>query len=186
MLDPAEIARLYDRHAGELLAFIYAYVKSRETAEDLLHDSFINLMRFSSKRAVDDSNLRALLYRIARNLSIDHLRGERRRGPHIVSAYSEPRSPDDTADRLEMDEAGREVARILESAEELTRSVFLLRRESKMTYAEIALSLHISERTAKRKMRRMLAILSEGLKKAGIMLFFFATVASILSHFVVI
>ncbi|MGV7929835.1 MAG: RNA polymerase sigma factor [Spirochaetota bacterium] len=72
-----------------------------------------------------------------------------------------------------MDETERAIDRILESADALSRAVFLMRRESGMTYAEIASSMDISERTAKRKMRKMLNLLSEGLKKAGIMLFFF-------------
>jgi RNA polymerase sigma-70 factor (ECF subfamily) len=186
MIDPDEITRLYDRHASELMAFIFAHVKSRETAEDLLHDTFINLMRFSHERTIDYSNLRALLYKIARNLSIDHLRRENRRNPHAGFAHTREGAPDNTAERLEMDETERAIDRILESADALSRSVFLMRREMGMTYAEIASSMDISERTAKRKMRKMLNLLSEGLKKAGIMLFFFATMACIFHEIVVL
>lgn len=186
MIDPDEITRLYDRHASELMAFIFAHVKSRETAEDLLHDTFINLMRFSSERTIDHSNLRALLYKIARNLSIDYLRREHRRNPHAVFTHSREGAPDNTAERLEMDETERAIDRILESADALSRAVFLMRRESGMTYAEIAASMDISERTAKRKMRKTLNLLSEGLKKAGIMLFFLAAVARIFRDIVVL
>ncbi len=185
MIDSDEIARLYDRHARELLAFIYAFVRSRETAEDLLHDCFVRLIRFSSERAIDDSNMRALLYKIARNISIDHQRRERRRGLHIAQSPAEPSRPDDVADRSEMDEAEREIVRILESADTIARSVYLMRRESGMTYAEIARCLSISERTAKRKMRTMLAVLAKGLGKAGFSLFFFFPLACLLFRFVV-
>ena len=107
MIDPDEITRLYDRHASELMAFIFAHVKSRETAEDLLHDTFINLMRFSHERTIDYSNLRALLYKIARNLSIDHLRRENRRNPHAGFANTREGAPDNTAERLEIRASGR-------------------------------------------------------------------------------
>lgn len=185
MFDPDDLAHLYDRHSRELLAFIYSLVKSRETAEDLLHDSFINLMRYSGRRDLDDTNIRALLYTIARNLCIDHIRRERRRGFGIYTLRHEPGGPDTTPDQVEMDEAGREISRILESADALTRSVFLMRRESKLTYPEIARSLNISERTAKRKMRKMLNILSDELKKSGILAIFLFTLACIVRHFVV-
>ena len=185
MFDPDDLAHLYDRHSRELLAFIYSLVKSRETAEDLLHDSFINLMRYSGRHDLDDTNIRALLYTIARNLCIDHTRRERRHGFRIYPLRHEPGAPDTTPDQVEMDEAGREISRILESADALTRSVFLMRRESKLTYPEIARSLNISERTAKRKMRKMLNILSDELKKSGILAIFLFTLACIVRHFVV-
>ena len=77
---------LYQRHRNELLAFLTRRVRCRETARDLLQDAFVRLMH--SERG-DVGNLRAFLYRIANNLSIDHARRNQVRGVNDEQALEQ-------------------------------------------------------------------------------------------------
>ena len=63
---------LYFRHIGELCSFLAIRTRCRETAKlELAHESFI---RYMTQGSVVIENPRALLYRIAGNLAIDHYR----------------------------------------------------------------------------------------------------------------
>lgn len=66
------IANLYRRHFGELRAFLLRRVGCHEMAAELTHDTFIRVMSYEPGEPVRNS--RALLYRIAGNLAIDHHR----------------------------------------------------------------------------------------------------------------
>jgi len=65
------------QHQAELRQHLLGYVGCGDTAEDLLHDTFVRIAQLTS---VDDIvNPRAFLYRVAGNLALDHLRRETRR-----------------------------------------------------------------------------------------------------------
>jgi len=63
----------YETHADALFRFCYFKVSDREKAKDLLQDTFIRVWSQIQKDE-EISNMRALLYTIARNLIIDEYR----------------------------------------------------------------------------------------------------------------
>jgi len=65
-----EFAKLYDEYIEKIYRFIFLKVSSRETAEDLTSQVFLNF--WQAREGVKDP--RAFLYRIARNLVIDFYR----------------------------------------------------------------------------------------------------------------
>ena len=68
---------LYDQHVGEILAFAVARARDFHTAQDITSEVFARLwMQLAMDKPIDHP--RALLFKIARNLSIDEYRaGER-------------------------------------------------------------------------------------------------------------
>lgn len=40
--------QLYERYAGQLMAICIRYIGDRETAQDVLHDGFLNIFRLST------------------------------------------------------------------------------------------------------------------------------------------
>lgn len=169
MYDRNFIADLYDHHAKDLIVFIYSYVKSQQAAEDVLHDVFVKLMVYSRKKVLHRLNPRALLYSIARTLSIDYLRKNRR----MVDAPVEdtPVSGNPVHDELEKKEIRKGIEEALNRMKRNTSSVYIMRTELGMGFTDIAVNLGISERTAKREMQRALSIIADRLEKSGFISF---------------
>ena len=166
-MDQRTLTEIYDRHCRELLVYIRGFVKSPEQAEDLLHDVFVRLIQYSQDHDIDSSRVRALLYRISHNLCVDFLRQNSRSRTTSLDQVTAPDTSPSVESNIDRDELFRNIGELVSTRDHLSRSVFYMRTELEMTYAEIALNLGISERTAKRKMRAILHFLSGELEKTG-------------------
>lgn len=78
-----ELMETYLAKRENLLRFLAARVGSRSLAEDILQDLFIRLAGIDADLAVQNPN--ALIYRMAANLAVDHLRQRRRASARMVS-----------------------------------------------------------------------------------------------------
>lgn len=184
MIDRKLVQDIYYRHGKELLVYICGFVKIRETAEDLLHDAFVRLIRHSLDHQIDESNLRAFLYRIARNTCIDYLRKNRKKHEAELHEYMVYGRSASVQEDIEYGELKQKVAELVDSKDPVSRSVFIMRTELNMTYDDIAGNLGISERTAQRKMKDMLKFLTESLEKGGFTLLFLIMLAVLLMKIV--
>lgn len=169
MLTENYISDIYDKHVKELLVYAYSFVHSQETAEDIVHDTFLNLIQHTRTHSVNIDNMRALLYKITHNLCIDYLR--RYKKIDFQSIGNESSRKDDFTQTIETRDLQNKINEILLSADTKARDVYILKREQKMTFTEIAASLNISERTAKRKLNQILEYIHENLKKSGFLIF---------------
>lgn len=93
----ATFTNLYQRHFGELCAFILRRVGCRELAAELTNETFIRILDYKSPEPI--LNQRAFLYRIAGNLAIDHHRFHREQteciddlgeNEHLVTDINDP------------------------------------------------------------------------------------------------
>jgi RNA polymerase sigma-70 factor (ECF subfamily) len=73
--DREAFVKAYDLYIDQLYRFIYFKVGSREEAEDLCSAVFLKTWNYILENSLKDhKTLKALLYKIARNLIIDHYR----------------------------------------------------------------------------------------------------------------
>jgi RNA polymerase sigma-70 factor (ECF subfamily) len=79
-MDEQAFQALYRQTARPLLAYITRVLGGPAHAEDILQEAWLRLLR-SSLPTTDPAGLRALLYRIASNLVMDHFRRARRERP---------------------------------------------------------------------------------------------------------
>ncbi len=168
MLENNRIIELYRLHNKELFVYIFRMVNSQETAEDILHDCFENLIKYSKNHNIEDLNIRAFIYKTAHNLSINFIK--RRQRIDFIQLENEGALREDTVGRdLEFEELNKLVYKLLESGEldEVTKSIFILRKEQKMDYLDISRNLKISERTVRRKMAKAMEFLQKSLKSMG-------------------
>jgi RNA polymerase sigma-70 factor (ECF subfamily) len=71
--DAAAFSEAYDRHAAAIFRFLHRLCGRRELAEDLFQETWLRLARHA--RALrPDTELRAWLYAVARNLARSHAR----------------------------------------------------------------------------------------------------------------
>ena len=76
--DPEAFGQIYDLYVTPIYRFIYFKVSSRQDAEDLTSEVFLKIWQYIAESDHEIENLRALLYRTARNLVIDTYRRKAR------------------------------------------------------------------------------------------------------------
>ncbi len=75
-----EFGKVYDDHVDKIYRFIYIKVNSKEVAEDLTADTFVQtwgLVKVYARHNEKVRNYNALLYGVARNLVTDYYRTKR-------------------------------------------------------------------------------------------------------------
>lgn len=149
---------LYRRYASNVYRYCLRVVGAREMAEDLFHETFINLYRSAHREKVM-TNVEAYLMRIARNLCLNARRSKANNTlplDGIDLGYH-----DLDFDRRETQAL---VVMALESLPDDYREALVLCEYSGLTYAEIAEVLGVSLSTARirifRARRRLKTILA--------------------------
>jgi RNA polymerase sigma-70 factor (ECF subfamily) len=168
--DPATFRQLFEAHAEALRRYAQRFVRSRETAEDLVQDVFLRLWRVWDRIEVGP-HTRAYLYVTTRSRALNHLARERNeergrglsfpRG--IVS--EEPALPPEGEAKVEADEIARAIERVLETMPPRQREVAALRLRHQLPTGEIARRLGISPRTVEVHIARATKTLRELLPK---------------------
>ena len=82
----AEFGKIYDKYIAKIYRFVILKVSSVEVAQDLCSETFLKGWEVFKQEKID--NTQAFLYRIARNLIIDHYREKGR--TQIVSSDDLP------------------------------------------------------------------------------------------------
>lgn len=144
--DAAAYGALYDQYLTPIYTFIYFQVSDVIEAEDLTEVVFLKayekLPEF--RRAKKMVNFRAWLYRIARNLVIDHYRTRKPTAPLEPDMPLQDNKP--LPERLVLTgEDVQELKSALTQLDELYRQVILLRFISGYSYPEVADMLDITE-----------------------------------------
>ena len=142
---PSDLKSAFVLHAPELTRYLRRRLGSAHLASDLVQDAFVRLAEQPSGQVQD---FRAYLYRVGRNLLIDHVKQERRRQtyavPHesLAAIVDEAPSPEDAVDaRLRLEK----LQTIVGQLPLRTQQVFVLTRIDALTQAEAARRLGISE-----------------------------------------
>ena len=119
---------LFAVHQHRLFRYFCRAVGETETARDLTQDVFLKVSRATIPVAAD-GEIRAWLFRIARNLALDHHR-ERLRRPEPSKLTDEGARPPSQDVDLAVNEA-------LAALTDLDRDVFLMREVVGLGYEEI-------------------------------------------------
>jgi RNA polymerase sigma-70 factor (ECF subfamily) len=176
--DVAAFAELVARHEKRLWNFVRRFVADSATAEDLLQEVFLRVVR-SAAEWQPSAKFTTWLYTIARNLCTDNARrGVYRKADSLDQTPGTARdesgchridkvpSPDGNAERAAMD---REIATRVDQAVATLpveqREVFLMREVMDMSFAEIATATKTSEPTVKSRMRYALERLRGALEE---------------------
>jgi RNA polymerase sigma-70 factor (ECF subfamily) len=167
--DEKAFENLFRSYYQALCDFVAGYVRSRETAEELVQTIFLRLWekRETWKPA---AGIRAYLFAACRNQSLDHLkhRGVVERaarpggwpgGPES-SVGLQPLGPDEAIQASELTEAIRHAVQQLP---ERCRAVVVLRWEHQLSNLEIARALGISVKGVEAHVTRALACLRKRL-----------------------
>ena len=163
--DVEAFAELAARHEKRLWNFLRHFVRDKATAEDLLQEVFLRVVK-SAAEWQPTAKVSTWLFTIARNLCTDQARrAELRQAESLEQTKggdgdSGVRRLDRVATNTrnaESEVMGQEIARLVSRAvDELPveqREVFLMREVMDMSFAEIAAQVEASEPTVKSRMR---------------------------------
>ncbi|PIP60915.1 hypothetical protein COX00_00590, partial [Candidatus Uhrbacteria bacterium CG22_combo_CG10-13_8_21_14_all_47_17] len=75
--DEDAFGRIYDRYIERIYRFVLLKLPSKEAAQDVTSEAFLRLWQYVQEEK-GITNVRALLYRIARNLVVDYYRASSR------------------------------------------------------------------------------------------------------------
>lgn len=182
--DAASIEALFRAHYSRLCDFVNCYVRSPETASDLVQDLFVHLWERCDAGDVPLLTT-AYLYTAARNRALKHLRHRRvvARWAERVASAPLPTGPQ-ADERLRTCEMAEAIRRAIDALPDRCRQIFLLSREKYLSYAEIAEVLGISVKTVETQMWRALKSLRKSLAPYLGLVLTLAALARLGSHLV--
>jgi len=176
--DESAFVELLTKFKPQLLDFAQQIVRNRETAEDVVQETFLRVLRAKSTyRPVAEFS--TWIYTIATNLCYDELR-KRKRQVSFESMLGRPPRPGESAVwpgairrssspqpdlQLERKELGRLVKDVVQELSDEHREVISLRMDQGLGYAEAAKRLGCSAGTVKSRMHYAMRNLREALMK---------------------
>lgn len=163
--DMASFDVLYRRYEKRLFQFIYSYLRDQCEAEDIFHESMMEVLRSKDVDFVQ-STFCTWVYRIARNKSLNHLRSQKRRDGAFEAAPVESiagQQPE-LADALILEkEKFIRLDQIVASLPESLAEVYQLRKHE-LSYEQMACVLGIPEGTVKSRLHELVNRLKEGMR----------------------
>ena len=146
MASNADAASLFATHQSGLLRYLQRTVGHGDTARDLVQDVFVRVARSATLPPTDDER-RAWIFRIARNLAIDHQRRHEVRLAESATGRPEAVRPADQDTSLAVNEA-------LATLDAIDRDVFLLRESAGLSYLEIAATCELTVPAVRSRIHR--------------------------------
>ncbi len=172
MTRSADFAAHYDTHARKVYAFIYHRVQHRETAEDLLSQTFLKALERFDTFDAGKGAFSAWIHRIARNAIIDHWRAAKPTSD-IEDVWDALRSGEDVNRDAEVRERLAEVESHLKDLSPAQRDIVVMRLWDQLSYAEIAEIVGSSEDACKMSFSRSLAKLRKAMPLAAFLILLF-------------
>lgn len=169
--DRAAFADLVRRYEAPVRAFCRRMTGSAEDAEDLAQECFVRVYRYLP-RLTPRARFSTAIFGMARNLALNHLRDERRRGRHAAEPLDglarpapDAGRPDVRAGHLESAEAVEAGLRLLSPEH---REAVVLRDVHGLDYGEIARIVRCRRGTVKSRLARAREQLRRHLIEAGV------------------
>ncbi len=158
---------LLTRHRRPVFNFLLRSVGSRETAEDMLQETFLRVIK-GANNYKRQAKFTTWLYTIARNLCVDHSRRQKHRK---TTSLDQPiaSGPDDNSSRTVLDNVAASdmnaartainrqlhtsIHHAINALPDEQREVFLLREFQSLPFSEIGEIVGATENTVKSRMR---------------------------------
>lgn len=157
-----DLKSAYDLYFEGLRNFLYYKCGDMALAEDLVQELFIKV--WEKRSTIEKDTLKSLLFTIAKNLLMNHFNHMKVVKTHadreIVAESVEIQTPQF---KMEEEEFGEKLDRVLKKIPDGSREVFLMNRIDKIKYDEIASRLEISVKAVEKRMSKALAVIKEEL-----------------------
>jgi RNA polymerase sigma-70 factor (ECF subfamily) len=158
--DPDVVVELYERYQLRIFRYLYYQIGDLQTAEDLTSEVFIRMINALHDYNQEKFSFQAWLFRIARNLSIDHFRRTNIR-MDVRLDENQIATHDDPLDLVEQGLTSEQLGRALGRLSANQRDVVIMRFVNGMSIREVAEVMNKSQDSIKGLQRRGLLVLRE-------------------------
>lgn len=140
----ADAELLFALHRQGVFRYLCRVVGRADDAQDLTQEVFLRVSR-SRVPDADASGHRAWVFKIARNLVLNHIRDGRRHGDSVA-----------LVDRVSpaTQEIAMAITQAVEALADVDRDVFLMRESAGLSYAEIASACDLSVEAVRARLKR--------------------------------
>jgi RNA polymerase sigma-70 factor (ECF subfamily) len=166
--DSGAFTELYNRHWKSLYCTAQSILENSETCRDIVQEVFTSLWQRRKEVAIEFPKTylqQAIRFQVFKAIHAEKEGREFYQRLTYLSADIVRENP------LLFKETEHLVKDLLEGLPEDARTAFMLNREEKLTYQEIAGQMNISVKTVEKKMSRTLKQLRKGLNEALLILF---------------
>lgn len=162
-----EFEKAYEQYADAIFRHCFMRVYERELAKDLMQETFMKAWKYYEEQGANGiDNLRALLYKIATNLIIDHVRKPSSKRTDsledMVEAGFEP--GEDKSHKLKDELDAKDALKVLAYIKPEYREVLELRYLNDFSLKQTASILGISENLVSVRLNRALQDLKKHFK----------------------
>jgi RNA polymerase sigma-70 factor (ECF subfamily) len=160
---------LYEKYHHDVFQFLFYMVKNRESAEDLVQEVYIRVLKSYSKFQGNSSE-KTWLFSIARNVAIDWFRKQKNWKQRLIDKFdwTEQQIKDDQPFPEEITLQKEEVRLIMNSLNKCTfdqRMVVIMRYFNELSISETAQALNWTESKVKTTQHRALKALKGNLQE---------------------
>lgn len=158
---------IYNLYSAGLYAYCVQYTKSREDAEEIVHDVFLKIW-LNRNMIIQEDTLRSFIFKIAKNQLINAYRS--RLNSFVFEEYvnyynDEKLSVNDTHHTIEFDDFVRILEKVMGTLINTQKEVIKYCKIDQLSNKETAEKLSLKEQTVKNQLSAGLKILREGLQK---------------------
>jgi len=143
---------VYDQFAGAIRNYIYYRSGNTSLADDITQETFIRI--WEKQITYDEKKTRSLLYKIANDFLIDHVRKHNIRIEYLSDLKFRLKA--DLEESKDQEMMRQKCEKALSVLTEKERIVFLMSKKDEMKYSEIAECLNISKKAVEKRMSQAL------------------------------
>jgi RNA polymerase sigma-70 factor (family 1) len=153
--DAHAFEELYKRHWSDLVNRAYRQLYSKEKAEDIVQNIFIDLYRRRSTVEVSVA-LKTYLYQALKFKVLNEYRSQMIRTRYLQNVFFNSVCENDFAKELEAKELATKFESVMDELPDKCRQVFILSRKENMSNRDISLDLNIAVSTVEKHISKAL------------------------------
>jgi RNA polymerase sigma-70 factor (ECF subfamily) len=163
-----QFSRFIESYSSDLFYYAYYLVKSKEEAEEIVSDVFLEVWQNRNK-IEEIQNLKAWLLTITHNKAISFLRKKKQLNVSVswdeIALYAIPQDLQTPDEQLISQEEISRINKIIKKLPPRCKQVFFLAKIERLPYKDIANILDISVKTINIHVAKALELISQALKK---------------------
>ena len=164
-MDIAAFRKYYDLYYDQLCHFLNFYTQDITVIEDVLQEVYLKL--WENRDEIEIQYIKTYLFHAAKNRILNHLRDEQNRHYLLENWFNQQKQEKQGKECYDIEQFTTLLYKVIDQLPEKCREIFLLSRQEKLTYKQIAEKLNISVKTVEAQMGIALKRIRETLTTAS-------------------